>query len=65
MDQVGARYLLFHRKPLFGLPFPESEACLAKLRALYGEPIDLDERLAVFDLRAPRPAQGAKGRAVQ
>ena len=65
VDQVGARYLLFHRKPLHARPFPESEACLAKLRALYGEPIDLDDRLAVFDLRAPRPGQGGKGRAVQ
>jgi hypothetical protein len=53
VKQTGARYLLFHRKPLHARPFPDGERCLAKLKGLYGEPASLDERLAVFDL-APR-----------
>jgi hypothetical protein len=56
----GARYLLLHRDLLNGAPFRQADRCLAALTALYGPPVDIDLRLAVFDLRAaagPRKLQ--------
>ena len=47
----GARYLLLHREINSGKPFRQADRCLAALRALYGEPVHLDARLAAFDLR--------------
>lgn len=47
-----ARYLLLHRRPRKQVgPAYDDAACLAKLRGLYGDPVEIDERLAVFDLR--------------
>jgi hypothetical protein len=48
----GSRYLLLHRRPprQVGSEYDDSR-CLPRLRQLYGEPIESDERLAVFDLR--------------
>jgi hypothetical protein len=48
---TGARYLLFHREKIHGRPFHEASRCLAALTRLYGEPVDIDARLAVFDLK--------------
>jgi hypothetical protein len=48
--RTGARYLLLHRDILHGEPFKQADACLAALQRLYGEPIEIDGRLAVFDL---------------
>ena len=56
----GARFLLLHRENLNGRRFDESERCLAALKRIYGEPVQIDERLAVFDLRradTPRKLQ--------
>jgi len=47
----GARYLVLHLAMPHGKPFPEGGRCLAKLEALYGKPMELDDRVAVFDLR--------------
>jgi hypothetical protein len=47
----GARYLLLHRGELHGRPFAQAERCLAALTGLYGTPVEVDSRLAVFDLR--------------
>ena len=47
---TGARYLLLRRDQFHGRPFREADRCLAALTKLYGEPVDLDSRLAVFDL---------------
>jgi hypothetical protein len=47
----GARYLLLHRGELHGAPFREADRCMAALARLYGPPVDVDARLAVFDLR--------------
>ena len=57
---TGAHYLLLHRQYLNGLRFESSDRCLAALKRIYGEPVEIDERLAVFDLRrldAPRKLQ--------
>ena len=57
---TGARYLLLNRQYLNEHRFEESERCLAALKRIYGEPVEIDERLAVFDLRrldAPRKLQ--------
>ncbi len=57
---TGARYLLLHRQYLNDRRFEASDRCLAALKGIYGEPIEIDERLAVFDLRrldAPRKLQ--------
>jgi hypothetical protein len=57
---TGARYLLLHRDQRHGKPFREADRCLAALARLYGPPVDVDARLAVFDLRpsgAPRTLQ--------
>jgi hypothetical protein len=56
----GARYLLLHRDQLHGRPFAEADRCMAELTRLYGAPMDVDSRLAVFDLRpaaSPRTLQ--------
>jgi hypothetical protein len=34
-----------------GEPFKEADRCLEALRRRYGEPVEMDSRLAVFDLR--------------
>lgn len=47
---TGARYLLLRRDQFHGRPFREADRCLAALTKLYGEPVDIDSRLAVFDL---------------
>jgi hypothetical protein len=57
---TGARYLLLHRQYLNDRRFEASDRCLAALKRIYGEPVEIDERLAVFDLRrldAPRKLQ--------
>ena len=57
---TGARYLLLHRQYLNDRRFEESDRCLAGLKRIYGEPVEIDERLAVFDLRrldTPRKLQ--------
>jgi hypothetical protein len=46
----GARYLLLQRDQRNGEPFRQSEKCLDALKARYGEPIEVEPRLAVFDL---------------
>lgn len=48
---TGARYLLLHLRKPPGKPFPEAGRCLERLAALYGAPVERDDRLAVFDLR--------------
>jgi hypothetical protein len=53
--QTGARYLLLARESLHGRPFSEDVNCIARLAALYGPPVELDARLAVFDLRPAEP----------
>jgi hypothetical protein len=47
---TGARYLLLRRDQFRGRPFREAGRCVAALTKLYGEPVDIDSRLAVFDL---------------
>jgi hypothetical protein len=47
----GARYLLLYREQLHSRPFVEGERCMARLQELYGAPIVVEPRLAVFDLR--------------
>lgn len=57
---LGARYLLLHRDQLHGRPFAQSDRCMAALSRLYGAPVQVDARLAVFDLRpaaSPRKLQ--------
>jgi hypothetical protein len=50
--KTGARYLLLQRGPIRHVgPTYDSERCLAKLTQLYGAPVEIDSRLAVFDLR--------------
>jgi len=50
--RTGARYLIFDRgvKPHMWPAF-DADACIEKLARLYGPPAEIDERLAVFDLR--------------
>ncbi len=55
VKRTGARYLLLLRETLHGRPFVENERCLAKLTALYGAPLQVDARLAVFDLKPGEP----------
>jgi hypothetical protein len=53
---TGARYLLLHRRePRHVGPHYDNHRCIEKLTPLYGAPIELDERLAVFDLRPDEP----------
>jgi len=50
--RTGARYLLLNRRPppqQIGSTYDDAR-CLAKVKALYGEPVEIDDRLAVFDL---------------
>ena len=51
----GARYLLLIRDVPHQRPFPENGRCIEKLARLYGEPVELDARIAVFDLRPGEP----------
>ena len=51
----GARYLLLHLNMPHGKPFPEAGRCLERLSALYGPPVEKDDRLAVFDLQPGKP----------
>lgn len=51
--RTGARYLVLQRDLLHGAEFKQAQACYEELRSRYGEPIEADSRLAVFDLRAP------------
>ena len=53
--QTGARYLLLHRGELHGRPFRDNERCIEKLTRLYGAPVEIDARLAVFDLNPGAP----------
>ncbi len=48
----GSRYLLLHRRPPPTVgPEYNYQLCLAKIAELYGAPVEIDDRLAVFDLR--------------
>jgi len=58
--RTGARYLLLNRERLHGRPFVENELCIARLTRLYGAPIEIDARLAVFDLRPGSPAPASR-----
>jgi hypothetical protein len=53
--RTGARYLLVHRLPVRGQAFDEGGRCIGKLAGLYGAPVEVDARLAVFDLRPGDP----------
>jgi hypothetical protein len=53
--RTGARYLLVHRGPLRGKLFDENGRCIDKLARLYGAPLEVDARLAVFDLKPGEP----------
>jgi Dolichyl-phosphate-mannose-protein mannosyltransferase len=55
VKQSGARYLLLLRERLHGRAFHENERCIEKLTSLYGAPVQIDARLAVFDLRPGEP----------
>lgn len=58
VGRSGARYLLLHRERINARPFQENGRCIDRLTALYGPPLRLDARLAVFDLqRGMRSAQ--------
>ena len=50
----GARYIVFQRDLRNGEPFRESDRCLAELERRYGKPVELEARLAVFDLMSNR-----------
>ena len=52
----GARYLVFHRRMPRASPHQNAALCLERLAGLYGPPVRLDERVAVFDL-GPAPAR--------
>jgi hypothetical protein len=49
----GARYLLLHNYSFHGEPFKRWPECLSALKRLYGEPIEVDSSVAVFDLQRP------------
>ena len=51
----GARYLLLLRDSVNGRPFREFPVCLEKLTRLYGKPVSVDSRVAVFDLEPGEP----------
>ena len=53
--QTGARYLLLNRDLQVGRPFPQSQRCIDKLTGLYGAPMEMDDRIAVWDLRPGEP----------
>ena len=47
----GARYLVFYREQYHGRrPFREADRCVAELTRRYGEPIESDPRVVVYDL---------------
>jgi hypothetical protein len=48
---TGARYLLVHRDIVPGESFANYDKCVAALKRLYGEPVDVDDRVTAFDLR--------------
>jgi len=53
VSRSGARYLLLNRRPpaqQIGSQYDDAR-CLPRVKQLYGEPIAIDDRLAVFDLR--------------
>jgi hypothetical protein len=52
VKRSGARYLVLQRDLRNGEPFKEADRCLEALRQRYGEPIEADPRVAVFDLGA-------------
>lgn len=58
--RTGARYLLLNRDLPHRRPFPENGRCIEKLTRLYGAPVEIDSRIAVFDLRPGE--QAAKSR---
>ena len=50
--QSGARYLIFDRRQFRHVArSPDDGRCIEKLAGLYGTPVTLDARLAVFDLK--------------
>lgn len=51
----GARYLLLLRDVPQQRPFPENGRCIERLTRLYGAPVEIDARIAVFDLRPGEP----------
>jgi len=53
--KTGARYLIVAREFLHGRPFRESQRCIEELVTLYGAPMEVDARAAVFDLRPTEP----------
>jgi hypothetical protein len=55
--KTGARYLVFQRDLRNGRAFPEAKRCVEALTGLYGPPIEIDARLAVFDLQRLRGAR--------
>ncbi len=55
MRKTGARYLIVAREFLHGRPFRESQRCIEELVTLYGAPMEVDARAAVFDLRPTEP----------
>ncbi len=55
VKKTGARYLLLNRDLPYGRQFPENGHCIEKLTRLYGTPIELDARQAVFDLHPESP----------
>ena len=55
MRRTGARYLLLHRRTRAHVgPAYQDARCLRNLEALYGPPVEIDERLAVFELSGAR-----------
>jgi hypothetical protein len=52
---TGARYLLLHRDIVPGESFAAYDKCVAALKRLYGEPVDVDDRVTAFDLQAAAP----------
>jgi hypothetical protein len=53
VTRSGARYLLFQPDQLNGAKFERAGACLDALKRRYGEPVEADGRLVVFDLGRP------------
>jgi hypothetical protein len=47
---TGARYLVLQRDLRNGEPFKDADRCLEALRKRYGEPVEIDARVAVWDL---------------
>jgi hypothetical protein len=56
VKNTGARYLLLDRRLRHTVgPAYDNELCIARLTRLYGPPVEMDARLAVFDLRPADP----------